>query len=66
MITKGVYREDAPAEHLRFKSALLQPDPLKADNYLAQFDALHLPESHGWHSFPKSCFVNVTDLEDIE
>ena len=56
----GVYIEDGPDSMLRLKGALLRQDPDTTDGYLAQFDALYLFESHGWHKFPKKLFVNVT------
>lgn len=61
-LKKGIYHEDGPDDRLRFKSTLLQQDPEKKGSYIAQFDALYLPESHGWHSFPKDLFVNVEEL----
>lgn len=58
----GIYHEDGPDERLRFQGALLMEDPDNHDNYLAQFNALHLKESHYWWPFPKKLFVNVTPL----
>ena len=55
----GMYSVDGPDERLWCKSALLQDDPDNKENYLAQFDAMHLFESHGWHSVCKKHFVNV-------
>jgi hypothetical protein len=56
----GIYREDGPEKELRFKGALLRQHPDKPDYFLAQFDALWLPVSHGWHAYPKNVFVNLT------
>lgn len=38
---------------LRGKTALLKEGP---GGYYAQFDDLRLPESHGWHWFPRTAF----------
>ena len=56
----GIYVFNGPQEHLQGRSALLRQDPKNDDNYLAQFDALHLVESYDWHVFPKKRFVNIT------
>jgi len=55
----GTYIEDAPDQHLQSKSALLQQDPDKPENFIAQFDDVNLYEAFGWHSFPKKWFVNL-------
>lgn len=63
MMLHGKYSADrGPDKRLWFKDALLMQDPANEDNYLAQFDALHLPEAFGWHPFPKSYFVNLVEL----
>lgn len=62
----GVYHEDGPRKDLHFKGALLQQDPETEDNYIAQFDALYLPEAYGWHSFFKRLFVNITGGEECD
>ena len=59
----GMYKESGPDERLRFKGAILRTDPDKPENCLAQFDALYLPEAHGWHSFPKKLFANLEGKE---
>lgn len=45
------------------KSSLLLQDPDCENQWLAQFDALNLEESHHWHVFKKSDFVNVRRLD---
>ena len=60
----GLYT--GPDKRLFNKGALLMQDPNESDNYVAQFDALHLHESHGWHPFPKSMFVNLDTGEDFD
>lgn len=58
----GIYHEDGPRKDLRFKRTLLMEDKDNKDNYLAQFDDMHLPESHGWHTFNKKLFINVVPI----
>jgi hypothetical protein len=58
----GTYHESGPRKDLRLKNALVRPHPDKPDYVLAQFDALYLRESHGWHEFPASSFVNLRTL----
>lgn len=53
----GIYIETGT--ELYNQRALLRDDPDTEDCYLAQFDALFLRESHGWHRFPKKHFVNI-------
>ena len=60
---RGTYSGVGNDARLRFKEALLRMDPDDPDNYLAQFDALYLPESRGWHAFPRDFFVNVEGEE---
>jgi len=60
----GIYSHDiGNDERLYYKGALLLPHPGDESKLLAQFDALHLPEAHGWHEFPAKYFVNVRKLD---
>lgn len=58
----GIYKQKGSIARLRNKKALLQQDPNKQNNFLAQFDKRHLPEAFGWHSFPKKLFVKLKSL----
>ena len=56
---EGRYRQSGPREDLHFENALLRHDPDNPDNWLVQFNRLHIPEAHGWHSMPKAFFRDV-------
>ena len=53
----GIYT--GPDTRLFNKGTLLMVDPANECNWLCQFDALHLTESHGWWPVPKESIVNV-------
>lgn len=53
----GIYT--GPVPRLKNKGALLRENPDNKDQWLAQFDATHLPEAFNWHPFDKKFFVNV-------
>jgi hypothetical protein len=44
------------------KGALIMEWDSKGRKCMAQFDAIRLKESHGWHEFDKDDFINVRKL----
>jgi hypothetical protein len=58
-LSKAIY--DGDNNRLRFHGCLIRPSTVPT-KVLAQFDALHLTESHGWHEFDREDFANVVSL----
>lgn len=53
-------------KRLHNQNSLLQDCKEDDECYLAQFDAMHLKESHGWHKLPKKDFASIINLSEHE
>ena len=61
----GFYKCNGPVKHLQNQRALIRVDPIADSHYLAQFDSLHLTESHGWVSIQKTDFITMGDINEF-